>query len=39
MHSYQLEAEEKMDAHLCAFVHDFHNVHPLLTLWDPYAAD
>ena len=28
MHGYQLEAEEEMDAHLYAFVHDFHNVCP-----------
>ena len=39
MHSYQLEAEEEMDAHFYAFVHDFHNVCIPLTLRDPYTAD
>ena len=39
MHSYQLEAEEEMDAHIYAFVYDVHHVCPSLTLWDPYTAD
>ena len=39
MHSYQLEAEEEMDAHLYAFVHDFHNACLPLTLFYLYTTD